>query len=227
MPEAPFVINASQAGASATGTILTEDVDFAFEVTNVSIASTAAATANVTVDIRRATGGGAAASIFGAANPIGTVQTGATAQGSSGSVTATQNFVDVLPNAAGQSIEDGAVIQIDAEQMRVQAPAAGTPGFPSGQTSGTSGSPAQSGTGIGIIRAWVTRGYAGTTPATHAANASVFVPLPTLLTGQTTTGNVDVVSGPNTRFAEGDTMTVLVGGAGATGLTASIAAVPV
>lgn len=211
-----FVINAPSAGASAAGTILTEDVSFNAELTNVSLSSTAAASANVTVDIRKN-----GTSVFTGLT-IGTVQTGATAQGPSAAVSASQGYVDILPNQ-GASIEDGTVLLIDTEQMRVQAPAAGTPGYPSGATSGITGSPFQSPSGVGVVRAWVVRGVNGTTAASHAGNANVFQALPTLLTGSATTGSIDVNSGPNTRFSEGDTLTVVVGGAGATNLTASLA----
>lgn len=195
-----FVVNAPSAGASAAGTILTEDVSFNAELTNVSLSSTAPATANVTVDVRKN-----GTSVF-TGQVIGTVQTGATAQGPNAAVSAAQPYVDVAPS--GSNIEAGAVIVIDTEQMLV---------------TGVQGSPFQSPTGLGVQRLSVNRGVNGTTAATHAGNANVFQGLPTLLTGQATTGTVDVNSGPNTRFAEGDTLTVVVGGAGATNLTASLA----
>lgn len=197
-----FTFRANQTGASAAATILTEDVPYNLEITDVSITSSAAATANVTVDVQKN-----GASIF-TGQPIGQVQSAGTAQAPGGSgVTAAQTYVDILPSS--KAIERGATILIDSEVMLV---------------TDVQGSPVQAGSGIGVQRCTVTRAQRGTTAAAHAANANVFQPVPAILTGSTSTGTVDVNSGPNTQFNEGDTLTLVVGGAGATNLDVTVAA---
>lgn len=196
-----FIVNAPSSGASAAGTILTEDVSFNAELTNVSLSSSATTTTAVVADVRKN-----GTSVF-TGQTIGNIQTGATAQGAGASVSASQPTIDVLPT--GKNIEAGSVLLVESEQMLV---------------TGVQGSPVQVGSGQGVQRLTVTRGYNGTTGATHAANVAVSQALPTLPNASTTTGTLDVNSGPQTQFAEGDTLTVVVvSGTGATNFTASLA----